>query len=154
MLLCRILCHQFKRKKMNTGSNKIKVLVTGGTGFVASHCILQLLGQGYQVRTTLCKLSRTDEVQAMMRQGGLADLSQLEFAAADLNKDAGWAEAVAGCDNVLHIASPIGHETPKDENEMIRPAKPAQFPPDCLRTANMRSVSFRRRALWTKHCAC
>jgi dihydroflavonol-4-reductase len=58
----------------------------------------------------------------MMREGGQADLSLLEFVPAELNKDAGWEEAVAGCDYVLHVASPIGHETPKDENEMIRPA--------------------------------
>ncbi len=107
---------------MTTIPSENKVLVTGGTGFVASHCILQLLKQGYYVRTTIRSLSRKDEVLAMMCEGGLADLSELEFVATDLNIDAGWDEAVAGCDYVLHVASPIGHEMPKDENEMIRPA--------------------------------
>jgi len=104
-----------------TTPNKNTVLVTGGTGFVASHCILQLLQQGYPVKTTIRSLSRKEDVLAMMREGGITAPYHLEFVEADLNSDAGWDEAARGCQYVLHVASPIGH-TPKDENEMIRPA--------------------------------
>lgn len=98
------------------------VLVTGGTGYVASHCILQLLQQGYQVRTTIRSISRKTEVADMMHYGGLTDTGHLEFFETDLLADAGWEQAVKGCQYVLHVASPLPHHTPKDENEVIRPA--------------------------------
>ena len=102
-------------------SNTI-VLVTGGTGFVASHTILQLLQQGYQVRTTLRRISRKNEIIEMMKAGGISDLTNLSFFEADLLKNENWNEAVKGCDYVLHVASPIFLRLPKNEDEMIRPA--------------------------------
>lgn len=98
------------------------VLVTGGTGFVGIHAILQLLQQGYQVKTTLRSLRKKDEILAMLKTGGLTDFEHLQFIEADLSKDDNWNEAVKDCTYVLHIASPIHLELPKDENEMIRPA--------------------------------
>ena len=83
------------------------VLVTGGSGFIGSHCILQLLAAGHEVRTTVRKLAREAEVRAMLKQGGAEPGERLAFAAADLESDAGWPEAVAGCDFVLHVASPF-----------------------------------------------
>lgn len=99
------------------------VLVTGGSGFIASHCILQLLAQGHTVRTTVRNLNREPEVRAMLKQGGAESGSRLRFFAADLEKDAGWAEAVSGSDYVLHVASPFPPTVPKDENELIVPAR-------------------------------
>lgn len=98
------------------------VLVTGGSGFIAVHCILQLLEAGYRVRTTVRSLKRADDVRAMLKVGGADNLDELEFVEADLMSDAGWAEAVAGCDFVLHVASPLLINEPTDENELIRPA--------------------------------
>jgi len=98
------------------------VLVTGGTGFVGVHCILQLLEKGHRVRTTMRSLDRKSEVLEMLRAGGITSFENLEFIAADLTKDANWEEAVNGCDYVLHVASPIFLRVPKDENEMILPA--------------------------------
>ncbi len=101
------------------------VLVTGGTGYVASHCILQLLQKGYKVKTTLRSLNRKDEVINMMKSGGLNlhDIDdKLTFIETDLLKDANWGEAVIDCTYVLHVASPIAATMPKDPNEMIRPA--------------------------------
>ena len=99
-----------------------QVLVTGGSGFVAVHCIVQLLQAGYRVRTTVRSPGREAEVRAMVAAGG-ADASAFGFAAADLMRDAGWAEAVAGCDFVLHVASPFPLNVPRDEDELIVPAR-------------------------------
>jgi nucleoside-diphosphate-sugar epimerase len=99
------------------------VLVTGGSGFVASHVILQLLGSGHQVRTTVRSLNREESVRAMLRNGGAHLVGQLSFFAADLGRDEGWAAAVAGCDYVIHVASPMPPVAPKTEEEVIIPAR-------------------------------
>ncbi len=104
-----------------------RVLVTGGSGFVGVHCILALLREGYLVRTTVRSLDRDHGVRAMLAKGG-AELSDkpgeaVEFRVADLTSDAGWVDAVAGCDYVLHVASPFPGREPKDENELIGPAR-------------------------------
>ena len=82
------------------------MLVTGGSGFIASHTILQLLAADHDVRTTVRTLSREPDVRAMLRHGGGDPGDRLTFAAADLQADGGWAAAVAGCEYVLHVASP------------------------------------------------
>lgn len=99
------------------------VLVTGGTGFVGSHCLVALLANGYRVRTTVRSMKRADEVREMVRAGGADPGDRLSFVEADLTSDAGWPEAVAGCTYVLHVASPFPIEVPKDENELIVPAR-------------------------------
>ncbi|MBN9150942.1 MAG: aldehyde reductase [Micrococcales bacterium] len=103
------------------------VLVTGGSGFVGVHCILALLKGGYRVRTTVRSLDRDHEVRAMLERGGATMSGKpgeaLEFRVADLLSDAGWTDAVAGCDYVLHVASPFPATDPKDEEELIRPAR-------------------------------
>ena len=99
------------------------VLVTGGSGFIASHTILQLLAAGYKVRTTVRNLNREGEVRAMLRNGGAEPGDQLSFVAAELMTDAGWPAAASGCECVLHIASPFPSQVPKDENELIVPAR-------------------------------
>jgi nucleoside-diphosphate-sugar epimerase len=100
-----------------------KILVTGGSGFIGSHAILQLLDKGHHVRTTVRSLQREDSVRAMLRQGGTEAGDRLSFVAADLDHDAGWPEAVAGCEYVLHVASPLPASIPKHEDELIVPAR-------------------------------
>ena len=99
-----------------------RVLVTGGSGYLGSHCIVALLRDGHQVRTTVRSLAKADEVRALVTKGG-QNADALEVVAADLTADAGWAEAVAGCTRVLHVASPFPMGVPKDANELIVPAR-------------------------------
>jgi nucleoside-diphosphate-sugar epimerase len=99
------------------------VLVTGGSGFVGAHCILQLLDAGYTVRTTVRSLTRETEVREMLTAGGAKSLKKLSFVAADLLSDDGWAAAVAGCTYVLHVASPFPTTQPKNEDDLIIPAR-------------------------------
>jgi len=99
------------------------ILVTGGSGFIGSHSILQLLAAGHQVRTTVRSLKREDDVRAMLKQGGAETGDRLSFVTADLENDAGWPEAVAGCEYVLHVASPFPQTVPKHEDELIVPAR-------------------------------
>jgi dihydroflavonol-4-reductase len=105
-----------------------RVLVTGGTGFIGSHAIVQLLAAGYRVRATVRNLSRADDVRALASAGAAASgvtiaVDTIEVVAADLMSDEGWPEAVADCTYVLHVASPFPVSQPKDENELIVPAR-------------------------------
>jgi len=99
------------------------ILVTGGTGFIAAHTILQLLNAGHEVRTTVRNLRREPDVRGMLKQGGIEPSERLSFFAADLERDAGWDEAVAGCEYVLHVASPFPANVPKHEDDLIVPAR-------------------------------
>jgi dihydroflavonol-4-reductase len=98
------------------------VLVSGGSGFLGGWCLVELLRRGYRVRTTVRELGKEAEVRA--RVGSVVDPGdRLSFFAADLGDDAGWAEAVAGCDHVLHVASPFPAAQPRDADELIVPAR-------------------------------
>ena len=99
------------------------VLVTGGSGFIAMHCTLKLLAAGYRVRNTVRSLAREPEVRATLKAAGADAGDRLAFFAADLTTDAGWAEATAGCDYVLHVASPFPVNVPRHEDELIVPAR-------------------------------
>jgi dihydroflavonol-4-reductase len=78
------LLHQ-KIKMMNKNLNTEKsLLVTGGSGFIAMHCMIRLLNQGYQVRATLRSLEREVDVLAMLLEGGVEPGVRLTFVKADL----------------------------------------------------------------------
>src|SRR5262245_29454499 len=99
------------------------VLVTGGSGFVGSHVIVQLLNAGHTVRTTVRSLAREQSVRAMLKSAGVDAGRRLSLFAADLTRDEGWAEAIAGCDYVIHPASPMPPKAPKTGDELIIPAR-------------------------------
>jgi dihydroflavonol-4-reductase len=99
------------------------VLVTGGTGFLGGWCIALLLQQGHDVRTTVRDLAREQAVRDAVAVAGAEAGARLTVLPADLESDAGWAEAVAGCRYVLHVASPFPPVQPKDPDELIVPAR-------------------------------
>jgi len=97
------------------------VLVTGASGFIGMHCVLQLLEQGYKVRGTLRNLDREKHLREVFSQHTQA-IDHLEFVQTDLLMDDGWSEALSECEYVLHVASPFPGEMPENEDDLIRPA--------------------------------
>ncbi len=104
---------------MTTSSNPI--LVTGASGFVAIHTIIQLLEQGHKVRGTIRSLAKEAEVRETISKYVQAN-DRLEILPADLEQDSGWDEAMKDVEYVLHVASPFPLFEPKHEDELIIPA--------------------------------
>lgn len=94
-------------------------LVTGGSGYIAGFLIRQLIDNGWTVHTTVRNLTREPEVRGWLN----VDNDRLKFFAADLEHDAGWAESIAGCTHVAHVASPFPLDVPKHADELIVPAR-------------------------------
>jgi nucleoside-diphosphate-sugar epimerase len=92
-----------------------RVLVTGGTGFIAGWCILQLLEAGHEVVTTVRSPERERAVRAALEGQG-SPAARVEFAVADLTSDGGWDAAMTGCNYVLHVASPLSVDESDDES--------------------------------------
>ena len=101
------------------------VLLTGASGYIGKHITLQLLNQGYNVRASVRSLSKSGEVRSAVHPH-LLDSSNLDsrltFVELDLEKDSGWEIALKGADVLMHTASPFPLTSPKDENDLIRPA--------------------------------
>jgi dihydroflavonol-4-reductase len=98
------------------------VLITGGSGYIASYCIREAIACGWRVRTSVRSLRRETEVRAALAMPEAAD-GRLSFCEADLTADAGWAAACDGVDAVMHVASPIPSRTPKTDDEVVAPAR-------------------------------
>jgi dihydroflavonol-4-reductase len=115
-----------------------RVLVTGATGFIAQHCILQLLEAGYLVRGTARSPGRTREIADILdpHLSDAAKVGLLDFdvVVADLTSDEGWADAVTGCRYVLHVASPLPRSAAKNDDELVVPARDGTL--RVLRAAN------------------
>ena len=97
--------------------------MTGGSGFIATHLILQLLADGYAVRTTVRNLIREPEVRATLERAGCTTVDRLSFVGADLEDDSGWSDAVSDCEYVVHLASPFPQNVPEHDDELITPAR-------------------------------
>ena len=97
------------------------VLVTGGSGFIGSHCILQLLAAGHEVRTTVRSLKREGDVRAMLKAGRRRARAIACRSSPPISRsDAGWSDAVAGCEYVLHVASPFPPSIPEERGRADR----------------------------------
>ncbi len=116
------------------------VLVTGGTGYIAGFCIARLIQDGVRVRTTARSLKRAPDLQATFRG--------IEVIEADLMADAGWAKATEGCTHVLHVASPLPLQNPKNDDELVRPARDG-----ALRVLNAARDAGVRRVVMTSSTA-
>ena len=109
-----------------TDNVRESVLVTGASGFIAMHTILQLLEAGYDVVGSLRSPARGPQVIATLGRaaGPLLDVARrVRLCEANLESDAGWADAVAGCGYVIHVASPVPRELPKHPDALIVPAR-------------------------------
>ena len=102
-----------------------KVLLTGASGFIGKHITLRLLTDGYEVRASVRSDAKANEVREAMTAhlpAGFELAKKLSFVTLDLESDAGWADAIKGVDVLIHSASPFPIASPKDENDLLRPA--------------------------------
>ena len=98
------------------------VLVTGGSGYIAGYCIAELLNDGWSVRSTVRSSAKTKAVRASISDIA-SKAAEIEFVEADLNSDAGWDKAAIGAQYALHVASPVPVTDPKNDDELVRPAR-------------------------------
>ena len=124
-----------------------KVLVTGATGFIASHTILSLINKGYEVRGTARSASKADRLNATLSAYSGKPIN-VELVSADLTRDEGWAEAMDGVTYLQHLASPIPNNLPKNADELIIPARDGAM--RALRAAKAAGV---KRAVMTSSFA-
>ena len=121
-----------------------RVAVTGGSGFIAAWCIAQLLEEGHEVVATIRSPQREADVRAAV---GTTSTSPLSFGVADLSRDDGWDDALAGCEVVLHVASPMS----SDEVEADRMI--ADAVDGTLRVLAAADRAGARRVVMTSSCA-
>ena len=98
-----------------------KVFISGISGYIAMHCAQQLLEKGYSINATVRDTKKIDPIKKALKDLSL-DVSKIDFFEADLLSDQNWEDAMTGCEDVLHVASPYPLAQPKDENDLIKPA--------------------------------
>ena len=106
---------------MSEAKSDVRVLVTGASGYIGGHCVVDLLRAGYRVRGTVRSATKRAGVEKLASLVPGSE-SRLEVVEADLARDAGWTEAVSGCRFVQHVASPFPANVPDDEMAVIGPA--------------------------------
>ena len=98
-----------------------KVFVSGGSGYIALHCIAKLIKKGYVVKTSIRSIDRKQEIIDSISK--VVDCKEkLEFYQLDLLKDDGWDDALKGCKYVLHTASPVSLLLSNNPDDLIKPA--------------------------------
>ncbi len=126
--------------------DKTLVTVTGAAGFIALHCIRELLERGYRVSGTVRQVASEARIRRALLP--LDPGSRLSFVRAELLDDAGWAEAMSGAKYALHVASPLPKGPPRDEQELIRPAREG-----CERVLSAARAAGVRRVVMTSSVA-
>lgn len=99
-----------------------KLLVTGATGFIAAHCIVDLLNHGFEIKGTVRSLNRGEQIRTILKQHS-KNADSFEFVQAELTDRHCWEKLMQGCYGVIHLASPVPVIQPNDANEVIRPAR-------------------------------
>ncbi|MFY0593736.1 SDR family oxidoreductase [Roseivirga sp.] len=98
-----------------------KILVTGATGFIGSHIVVQLLNTGHEVVGSMRDLKRADRMREVYAEH-VHDLSKLSFVSLQLLSDEGWKDAFQDVEYVIHTASPFPSRLPRREKDVIEPA--------------------------------
>jgi dihydroflavonol-4-reductase len=97
--------------------NNKKIFVTGASGFLGSHCIIDLLKHNYQVVGTIRDMSREKTLRKIFSRSKL-DNDKVSFKKADLKNPEAVLSAMNGCDGIFHVASPVPIIQPKTRNEI------------------------------------
>lgn len=132
---------------MNNPSKPI--LVTGGSGYIASWVVKYLLEDGYTVHTTVRDISKKDKYSHLEK---IAEVSSgtLKIFEADLMKKGSFLESMQGCEVVIHMASPFFVVGIKDaQKDLIEPAKDGTA--NVLNSVN--ETDSVRRVVLTSSCA-
>ncbi|CAJ1936248.1 unnamed protein product [Sphenostylis stenocarpa] len=99
--------------------NGKKACVIGGSGFMASILIKQLLEKGYAVNTTVRDPDNTKKISHLL---ALKSLGELNIFGADLAGEKDFDAPIAGCELVFQLATPVNFASEDPENDMIKPA--------------------------------
>lgn len=99
-----------------------RVLITGVSGFIASHTAAKLLEKGYRVRGTVRNLKKGQRVREAIANTGV-NVEALELVEANLAADAGWKTIVKECRYILHMASPMPFDPPKHREALVPEAR-------------------------------
>ncbi|MGE5394198.1 MAG: NAD-dependent epimerase/dehydratase family protein [Candidatus Saccharibacteria bacterium] len=98
------------------------ILVTGGTGYLASWIVKQLLELELDVRTTVRSLAN-NEKYAHLTALAVKSKGTLQVYEADLLQPGSFKEAMDGCELVIHTASPFKISGIKNaQKELVEPA--------------------------------
>ncbi|MEM1357553.1 MAG: NAD-dependent epimerase/dehydratase family protein, partial [Bacteroidota bacterium] len=117
-------------------STSATILITGVTGFIGSHLAVLALQKGYKVIGSMRKLTRADSIRAAISKQATTD--NLRFVEAELMDANAWDIATRGVDYVLHVASPFPTTLPKNDDEVVIPAREGVL--NVLRAASSNGV--------------
>ena len=99
------------------------ICVTGASGFIASYIIRELLDNGYTVRATVRGLTKGNKYEYLTSFPGAAE--RLELVQAELLTEGSYDEAIAGCEYVIHTASPYVLDVTDSQKDLVDPASRA-----------------------------
>lgn len=99
------------------------VLVTGITGYLAGHIVVQLLRRGHRVHGTVRSIARSRDIARRLCEAADVAPDALRLFEADLARDDGWQAATDGCRFVIHAASPFPLRQPRRDDDLVRPAR-------------------------------
>lgn len=101
-----------------------KIFITGVSGFIGMHMAVEGLKRGFEVVGTVrSKEKEAETVETIKKYVSPEQLACFSIKHCDLLKPENWVEAMKGCNAIMHVASPFLRELPKDELDIINPAR-------------------------------